>query len=213
MHGIPGTSLGQESVLEEVIVTARKREESLQHIGIAITSLNGDKLVVAQINNVLDLQTLVPGMTVGENFGVSQLFIRGIGLDNPFAGADPSVPMHIDGAVTGQSSAQLGSIFDLDRIEVLRGPQGTLYGRNATGGSINLITNKPSEKFTGYGRFTAGDYALLQFEGAVGGTVVVDKLLGRIAVKVEERVGYGENIFDGSEIDDASRQSFRGQLH
>lgn len=203
----------QLQVLEEVIVTAQKREESLQDIGIAITALSDDRLVDAQVNNIMDLQTLTPGMTIGENFGVSQIFIRGIGLDNIFTGADPSVAMHIDGVVTGQASAQLGSMFDLERIEVLRGPQGTLYGRNATGGSINLISNKPTEIFTGYGRFTAGDYDLLQFEGAVGGPVIADKLLGRLAVKIEERDGYGENIFDGSDIDDASRQSVRGQIH
>jgi iron complex outermembrane receptor protein len=120
--------------------------------------------------------------------------------------------MHVDGVVTGQSSAQLGSLFDLQRIEILRGPQGTLYGRNTTGGSINVITHQPTEDFTGYGRFTAGSDTLLKFEGAAGGGIT-DNILGRLAVKIEERDGYGENLFNGDDVDDASRQSVRAQLH
>ena len=198
-------------VLEEVVVTAQKREESLQDVGIAITALSADRLIDAQVSNVQDLQGMAPGLTLGESFGFAQIMIRGVGTDNPFAGGDPSVAMHVDGVVIGQSSAQLGPLFDIQRIEVLRGPQGTLYGRNTTGGSINVITNKPTPELSGYGRFTAGDYDLYQFDGAVGGPFT-DQLRGRVAVKIQERGGYGDNLATGGEIDDASRQSVRGQL-
>lgn len=206
-----GSAPPHKGALEEVVVTAQKREQSLQDVGLAITALSEDRLIDAQVQNVQDLQGMAPGLTLGESFGFAQIMVRGVGTDNPFAGGDPSVAMHVDGVVTGQSSAQLGSLFDIQRIEVLRGPQGTLYGRNTTGGSINVITNKPTEEFGGYGRFTAGDYELLQFEGAVSGPLT-DQLRGRMAVKVLERGGYGENLFNGEDIDNASQQSVRGQL-
>jgi iron complex outermembrane receptor protein len=212
--GVPGALSAQEAapkVLEEIVVTAQKREESLQDVGIAITALSEEQLVDAHVVNVQDLQGMVPGLTLGESFGFAQIMIRGVGTDNPFSGGDPSVAMHVDGVVIGQSSAQLGSLFDLERIEVLRGPQGTLYGRNTTGGSINVITAKPTEELSGYGRFTAGNYGLFQGEGAIGGPLT-DQLRGRVAVKIEERDGYGENLADDGEIDDASRQSVRGHL-
>jgi iron complex outermembrane receptor protein len=152
-----------------------------------------------------------PSLQIGESFGFAQIMIRGIGTDNPFAGGDPSVAMHVDGVVTGQSSAQFGSLFDIARVEVLRGPQGTLYGRNVTGGSINIITHQPTEETEGYARLTAGNYDLVKFEGAVGGALT-DNLLGRIAVRTVDRGGYGENIANGDDIDDANQQSIRGQL-
>ena len=201
-----------KAVLEEIVVTAQKREQSIQDVGMAITALGQDRLVDAQVQNIQDLQGMAPGLTLGETFGFAQIMVRGIGTDNPFAGGDPSVAMHVDGVVTGQSSAQLGSLFDIQRIEVLRGPQGTLYGRNNTGGSINVITNKPTEEFSGYGRFSVGNYDLFQFDGAVSGPFS-EQLLGRLAVKIVERGGYGENLVNGDDIDDASQQSGRGQLH
>lgn len=199
------------ATLEEVIVTAQKREQSIQDVGIAVTALNETRLLDAQVNTVQDLQYLAPGLTIGESFGFAQIMIRGVGTDNPFAGGDPSVAMHVDGVVIGQPSAQLGTLFDVQRIEVLRGPQGTLYGRNNTGGSLNVITHKPTEELSGYGRLTGGNDALIQFEGAVGGPIT-EQLQGRVAVKVEERDGYGMNLFNGNDIDDASRQSGRVQL-
>ena len=197
--------------LEEVVVTAQKRAQSMQDVGIAITALSQDRLVDAQVQNIQDLQGMAPGLTLGETFGFAQIMVRGIGTDNPFAGGDPSVAMHVDGVVTGTSSAQLGSLFDIQRIEILRGPQGTLYGRNNTGGSINVITNKPTEEFSGYGRFSIGNYDLFQFEGAASGPLS-KQFLGRLAVKIVERGGYGKNLFNGDDIDDASQQSVRGQL-
>ncbi len=200
-----------ETGLEEIIVSAQKRLESSQDIGIAISVLDSDRLISAEVQNVQDIQYLVPSLQVGESFGFAQLMLRGIGTDNPFAGGDPSVGMHIDGVITGQSSAQFGSLFDIERIEVLRGPQGTLYGRNTTGGSINVITSRPTEETTGYGRLSLGNYSLVKFDGAIGGSIS-DRLQGRLAVRKVDRGGYGENIADGSDIDDADQFSVRGQL-
>ncbi len=209
--GVATAGAEQPRMLEEVIVTAQKRAESVQDVGAAITALGGERLVDAGVNNIQDLGTMSPGLTLGESFGFAQIMIRGVGTDNPFAGGDPSVAMHVDGVVTGQSSAQLGSLFDISRVEVLRGPQGTLYGRNTTGGSINVITNDPTEELSGYARFTGGSYDLLQFEGAVANSLS-DNLLGRIAVKIVDRGGYGEDIATGKDIDDAQQESVRVKL-
>lgn len=213
MPSLPSTALAADSyALEEVVVTAHKREQSSQDVAAAITALGTEQLVNSEVNNIQDIQNMAPSLQIGESFGFAQVMIRGIGTDNPFAGGDPSVAMHIDGVVTGQSSAQFGSLFDIQRVEVLRGPQGTLYGRNATGGSINVITNKPTEELAGYARFTAGNYDLTKFEGAVGGPLS-DSVQGRVAVRVVDRGGYGENIATGKDIDDAEQLSARGQLH
>ncbi|MFC4347096.1 TonB-dependent receptor [Kordiimonas lipolytica] len=197
--------------IEEIMVTAQKRLQSSQDIAAAITAIGSDELDRTNFNNIEDLQNMAPSLQIGESFGFAQVMVRGVGTDNPFAGGDPSVAMHIDGAVIGQSSAQFGALFDIARIEVLRGPQGTLYGRNATGGSVNVITNQPTEETEGYARLTYGNYDLIKFEGAVGGSLS-DNLMGRVAVRYVNRGGYGENIADGSDIDDADQISFRGQL-
>ena len=114
----------KSEVIEEIVVTAQRKEENLQDVGAAVTALSGDYLSKKQVNNIQDLQGSVASLTLGETFGFAQIMIRGVGTNNPFVGGDPSVAMHVDGAVTGQSSAQLGSLFDVNRIEVLRGPQG-----------------------------------------------------------------------------------------
>lgn len=197
--------------LEEIIVTASKRAESSQDVAAAITAVTAADIENTDFNNIEDLQYMAPSMQVGESFGFAQITIRGIGTDNPFAGGDPSVAMHIDGVFTGQSSAQFGSMFDIDRVEVLRGPQGTLYGRNATGGSVNVITQKPTDTFTGYGRAAVGNYDMIKVEAAVGGPLS-DTLQGRLALRTLDRGGYGTNIADGGDIDDAEQRSYRGQL-
>ncbi len=202
--------------LEEVVVTAQKRSESSQDVGIAITALGEDQIINSDVNNIQDLMSLAPSLQIGESFGWAQVMIRGVGTDNPFAGSDPSVAMHFDGVVTSQASAQFGSLFDIDRIEVLRGPQGTLYGRNTTGGSVNVITKKPTAETEGYVRATVGNYDLFKIEAAAGGSIS-DNLQFRVATRILDRGGYGKNLYKDNafgikEIDDANQKSARLQL-
>ncbi|NNM00540.1 MAG: TonB-dependent receptor, partial [Gammaproteobacteria bacterium] len=207
-----GISTTQAAVLEEVVVTATKTEESLQDVNLAVTPVSGNVLEERQIDTVEDLQAIVPALSAGNDFAFAKIFIRGVGLNSSFAGVDPSVALHVDGAVVGLSYAQLGTFFDLERVEVLRGPQGTLYGRNATGGAVNLVTRKPSDEFEGYARFTAGNYDLIRTEGAISGPLLDNRVLGRVAVKTTDRDGYGINEFTGNDVDDANKKSIRGQL-
>ena len=166
-----GVAIAEETVeLQEITVTAQKREQSLSDVSLSVSAVAADTLVTTQTNSIESLQFLVPSISFGNDFNFAKLFIRGIGLNSWFPGADPSVALHVDGAVIAQAGAQMSTMFDLERVEVLRGPQGTLYGRNATGGAVNLITAKPSAALDGYARFTLGgsDVNTLA-EGAVGG--------------------------------------------
>lgn len=211
-----GATAANAAQLEEVVVTAQKRSESSQDVGIAISAINEDQILNSDVNNIQDLMALAPSLQIGESFGYAQVMIRGVGTDNPFAGSDPSVAMHFDGVVTSQASAQFGSLFDIDRIEVLRGPQGTLYGRNTTGGSVNVITKKPTAETEGYIRATVGNYDLFKVEAAAGGSIS-DSLQARIATRIVDRGGYGDNLYEGNvygikEIDDANQKSARLQL-
>jgi len=200
-----------ENRLEEIIITAQKREQSLQDVSTAVTALTANRLQEAGITDITSLQYYAPSVTIGSTFGFANVFMRGLGLNNVFANVDPSVTLYVDGAVISQPSAQLFSFFDLERVEVLRGPQGTLYGRNATGGTINLIAKKPTEEQEGYFRVTGGDYDLFQSEGAFGGKIT-DRLSGRFAFQTINRGGYGINEVTGNDIDNANVKGFRGQL-
>src|SRR5262245_2173101 len=135
--GIATQGWAQE--LEEVVVTAQKREQNLQDVSASVTAVGAARLQDTGSTNIQDIQYYVPNITVGNSFGYANLFMRGLGLDTVFSNVDPSVTLYVDGAVISQPAAQLFSFFDLERVEILRGPQGSLYGRNATGGTINLI--------------------------------------------------------------------------
>jgi iron complex outermembrane recepter protein len=198
--------------LEEVIVTAQRREQSLQEASVAVTAISSERLEAAQINNIEDLQLIVPSVQFGNDFNMAKLTIRGVGSNTSTTGSETGVAMHVDGAVVSRAEAQLTSLFDLERVEVLRGPQGSLYGRNAVGGSINLITAKPTEELDGYARLTYGDYEYVNLEGALGGPLVSDWLLGRIAVKYEDRDGFGRNPVTGNDVDDLDRKMARALL-
>lgn len=201
----------EKMALEEIVITAKKRAQNLQDVSSAVTALSADRLKDIGVSDLKGLQYYAPSVTIGTTFGYANIFMRGLGLNAVFANVDPSVTLSVDGAVVSQPSAQLFSFFDLERAEILRGPQGTLYGRNATGGTINLITKKPTQEQEGFFRVTGGDYELFETEGAVGGAIS-DRLSGRFAFKTIDRGGYGINEVTGNDIDDANRKAFRGQL-
>jgi iron complex outermembrane recepter protein len=197
--------------LAEIVVTAQKREQTLQDVSLAVTAVDGARLKDNFVLSLEDVQFIAPSMSFSNSLGVAKVFIRGIGLSEQTTGIDPSVAVHLDGAVINQPIGHFTSVFDLERVEIVRGPQGTLYGRNATGGSVNLITAKPTADLQGYARATAGNYGLWVGETALSGPIT-EHIKGRIAARVNVRDGYGRNEVTGTEVDDANVKMARAHL-
>jgi iron complex outermembrane receptor protein len=201
-----------QQVLEEITVTAQKRAENLQDVPIAVSAFDKDALTDRGFESVSDLSQMVPSLQVG-NFGpVAFVAMRGIGMENTTAGGDPGVALHVDGVYIGRPVGTLFNAFDMERVEVLRGPQGTLYGRNATGGSINLITRKPSQEFEGEVQGTYGNYNMRRVRGFVN-TPLSDTVAARVVGYVEKREGFTKNsVPGGTEANDLDGWGLRGHL-
>ncbi|MEX2525057.1 MAG: TonB-dependent receptor [Gammaproteobacteria bacterium] len=212
--GLSGSAVGQ-NILEEVVVTAQKREQSLQDVPISVTAFSGRDIRSLGFNSTIDLAAFTPGMSIGQNSGEGDfpfISLRGVTLrDFADTNESPSA-VYIDEFYKANLMGLDQQIFDMDRVEVLRGPQGTLYGRNATGGLIHYVTRKPTETFEGYGEFEVGEYDTYKFEGAVGGPLT-QNLSGRLSVQHHQHDGYTENIFPGNADGNAlDSTSVRGQL-
>ncbi|MGE5723025.1 MAG: TonB-dependent receptor [Sphingomonadales bacterium] len=207
----PAADTAQDTGQQEIIVTAQKRVQSLQDVSVAVTAVGQDRIANNHVNNLQDLQTIVPTVNFGNDFNQAKIFIRGVGANTSTTGSSTGVAFHVDGVYVARAEAQLTSLFDVERVEILRGPQGTLYGRNAVGGSINVITAKPTEDLSGYARLTYGNYNQIVSEAAVSGPIV-DNILFRVAVKTEDRDGFGKNPVSGKDVDDAKRRMARANL-
>jgi iron complex outermembrane receptor protein len=204
-------SAARDQSLDEIVVTAQRRAETLQSVPIAISAIRGDDLTERGVLNLQDLSASVPSLNVQNRRASGVVTIRGIGFDVATAGADPAVAVHVDGVYMARPVSALTNFFDMERVEIARGPQGTLYGRNATGGAVNLITRKPSQETSGYLDAAVGNYGAIELEGAVGGGLS-DSVSARVAFKHSQRDGYGENKFLGKDINDLDASSVRGQL-
>tara|TARA_A100001391_G_scaffold48774_7_gene29125 strand:+ start:26386 stop:28839 length:2454 start_codon:yes stop_codon:yes gene_type:complete len=207
-------ALAQEAAQADddmIIVTANKRAQDMQDVSVAVSAVGGELLADRGISNLSDIQAAVPAVTFGNDFNQAKVFIRGVGANTSTTGSSTGVAMHVDGAYVARAEAQLTSMFDLERVEVLRGPQGSLYGRNAVGGSINLITRKPTDFLTVDAMFTLGNYETKSAEVGIGGPIV-DGVMFRLAGRVDDRAGYGVDPDHGWDVDDSKRQMVRGQL-
>ena len=198
--------------LEEIVVTATKVAQDIDSTPAAITAITADALGPGGIREVRDLALSVPNLSVGDQFGVNRTFIRGIGMTSIDLGADGAVAFLQDGAMIPRPSHQLAGFYDLEQIEVLRGPQGTLYGRGATAGVVNMITRKPTEDLDGYLNYTLGNYSATTVEGALGGPIGGETVMGRISGKADKRDGYGRNLTTGKPVDNRNAQAVRGSL-
>lgn len=192
--GSPYDARAQETaVLEEIIVTAAKRETNLQDTPIAITALTGDMLDSFNIQSSHDMISSVVGLEGTLTAGNLALAIRGVNSENTDVTSDPTVAFHMDGVFRGRQSGGLALFHDIQRVETLKGPQGTLYGRNATAGSINVITNKPVHNTEGSFEVLAGNYDRLGVRGVVNASLSEDMLAVRFAFVDEDREGYFDN--------------------
>ncbi|MEM1154127.1 MAG: TonB-dependent receptor [Pseudomonadota bacterium] len=182
--------------LEEVVVTAQRREESLQDVPISISAFTGDDLNVRLIDDLTDLQFSVPNLF---SDGLT-IMIRGIGQNTASSTAEGGIGYHVNDVYLNSPLIRSTDYFDIERIEVLRGPQGTLYGRNTTAGVINIHTKSPHDEFGGNFSVLAGDYETLRLKGAIN-IPLSDKLRQRFAGFYITRDGYNKNIYTGNRID------------
>jgi len=182
-------SASDEFTLEEITVTAEKRAENVQKTALSVTAITGDNIRDGAQNTLEDVLRNIASVEVGYANRGGQINIRGIGSYVDTAMADPAVAVIEDNIYNGNSLATFGNMYDTERVEVLRGPQGTLYGRNATGGTINVVSKKPVHKFEMTGNLQLGDYNLKHFDGAVN-FPLSEKWAARVAVLRDTRDGY-----------------------
>ncbi len=197
--------------LGDIVVTAQKRAENVQDIPLAITAVSGDTLMERQVTSVDQLSSIAPSVNFGTYGGAARIAVRGIGFDTVNPGAEGRIAYHVDGVYISRPSAQLGTFFDVDRVEVLRGPQGTLYGRNATGGSINVITRAPTADPSGHVNLTFGNFGRVAVDAALSGPLA-EGVTARVTVMSNNRNGYGKNEYTGNDIDDANQRGVRASV-
>ncbi|WP_341197961.1 TonB-dependent receptor, partial [Hyphomonas chukchiensis] len=202
------------AVLEQIVVTAQKRSENVQEVPIAITALSSSTLEKQRVTNVVSLDNLVPGLRIAAADAAAnpKIFIRGSGLNDFNPTSSSGVGLYADGVYIGSPLAQFATFFDLDRVEVLRGPQGTLYGRNTTGGAINVISKRPTFSPEGYAALEYGSFNAVDATAAFGGPIVEDKLAFRIAAKYAEDDGFSTNAATGHDVNFAEQYAVRGSL-
>ncbi len=230
-----GVALAQQ--LEEVLVTAEKRSESIQDVPLSVAAIGGNDIGVGKVTGLNDVAMKVPGVAFNEfNVGEPRIYIRGIGNSSDSAASDQAVGVFLDEVYIGRTGGVGFDLFDLERIEILRGPQGTLYGKNTSGGAINIVTSRPSQENEVRLSASAGNYSMTNFQGLVNGGIT-DSISGKLVAQYSQRDGYGKNVItedqiktlgdlsnaryigksigasgNGDELDDADKRAVRGQL-
>jgi len=208
---ISSNVLSNELVIDEVIVTAEKRVESLQDVSKAVTALSSDEIERKNIVDFVGLSAIAPGVTVAKNEGYKTIIsIRGVGDEtNQNAIAAPSVALHMDGIFIASKFSLRTDFIDLDRIEVLRGPQGTLFGQNSTGGTVNVINTLPSfDEMTGKVDLTLGDYDLTKARGGIN-IPITESVATRFSWVTTDQDGFSENLVNGQDLDDTNHTTLR----
>jgi iron complex outermembrane receptor protein len=204
----------EAGMLEVVVVTAQKRAENIQTVPIAVTAISGTALAAQQISNVQGLANSMPNVQINSfsNSPDSAVFtIRGIGVNDadPYVGTTVSVV--VDGVPVGVNTSALLSLFDIDRVEVLRGPQGTLFGANTTGGVVNVVTKQPTGQYGGETQVIGGNYGRLDANAAFN-FPITDNLAGKFSVLHSGRDGYFTNVLNGTNLGKQDITALRGYL-
>jgi outer membrane receptor protein involved in Fe transport len=215
---IPGRAEDAEAApapspeVEVIVITARKRDERLQDVPVSITQLSGADLDAQRIDNTLEIQFQTPNLSFGrKNIAGSNLQIRGIGKSVEAPSSDDGVAVHVNEVPLTNSRIFEQEFFDVSRIEVLRGPQGTLFGRNSTGGSFNVYTQKPSYRLETWGDFSVGDPLFFRTRGGAN-VPIGDRVRARVVGMYHNRDGFIDNRFTDNDIDDRELWAVRGSL-
>ncbi|MDO8863588.1 TonB-dependent receptor [Haliea sp. E1-2-M8] len=211
---IAGSTLAQAQVLEEVIVTAQKREQSLQDVPIAVTAFTNEMLQKTGVRDMFELANNDPALIVSktQTSTTSNFSIRGVFTSGQNFGLESSVGLYVDGVYRARQSSMINNLVDLGSVEVLRGPQGTLFGRNTPSGAVSMNSVKPDHEGTGYLEAQAGDLGLLALQGARSFSAIDNELAFRVTGFYQERDGYVDVIGLGEDlIDDRDRWGVRLQ--
>jgi len=207
--------LAEQNVIEEVLVTAQKREQNVQDVPIAVSAFDKDFLDEAGIDDVLELQFFVPGLTIYNNqtAGQTNINIRGVGTAGNSLSLESSVGLYIDGVYRSRQTSAIGDLVDVERVEVLKGPQGTLFGKNTASGAIQFLTRKPDINGTGgFLELQAGNEGFTNFKGAVNVPLVEGTSAIRISGGASQRDGYVKNVTTGTDTNDRDRFNIRAQF-
>ncbi|MEQ9590800.1 MAG: TonB-dependent receptor [Parvibaculaceae bacterium] len=201
----------EEAVLGTVTVTATKQSANLQDIPVSVSALSANDLEERGLSNIEELSTLVPNLHWGEHAGTTLIAIRGVGSTVDSGITEPTVATYVDGVFLPRSTMATLRAVDLERVEVLRGPQGTLYGRNATGGAINFISAAPADSFEGEISVSAGDRSAFGVSGYLSGPLG-DGISARLSGGTESQDGYVDVLPNGGELNGKESNYFRGAL-
>lgn len=211
---VASKSTNSSNTIENIVVTSQKRSQNIQDVAEAITAFSAETLEAKGIANPQDLQLSVPNLSIGQQTdfgGAARVTLRGVGSENYGIGGDPGVPIHINGHYTQSSAYVFRDMLDVQRVEVQRGPQGTLYGRNAVGGNINIITNRPTKEFEGSAGYELGNYNRNMAKGMVSGPLS-ENVRGRLVAAQAKRDGVVQELGVGSNHDSIDYHSVRGAL-
>lgn len=205
-------AVAADFTLEEIVVTAQKRAESVQDVPISISAMSADFVGKVGAQSIDDLGVHTPGLETRVTQPTQPSFsIRGITTNDFGIAADPAVAVYVDGVYSGRSGASMTAFQDLERVEVLKGPQGTLFGKNAAAGAIHLISNKPTQDFEGSAKVTVGNYGKRKIEGMVN-VPLNDTMALRVNVMDNHTDGYYENTVTGDELADENNHGARAML-
>ncbi|MEM9288384.1 MAG: TonB-dependent receptor [Pseudomonadota bacterium] len=209
----PASAKNESDGLEVIIVNAQRRAETLQEVPVAVSAFSGEDLTSSGVFSFNDIETLVPSLEIESAFGGGQpqIRLRGVGFDDYAANNTPTVGIYVDEVAYPFPIMSQAALFDLQQVEVLRGPQGTLYGRNTTGGAVNFITNKPTEELTAGLRTEFGNRERWQAEAFISGSLD-ERVKARLAVITEQGGAWQFDREDGEELGDADRTAARAMV-
>jgi iron complex outermembrane receptor protein len=212
VHAAEEGASRDDATLAEVVVTAQKRQELLQDVPASILVTSGEELIDKNVEGLDELYKLVPGFGTANYQNNYTISIRGIGTSSFSHAVQPSVGTVVDGVPIGRSGVSVFNFNDVERIEVLRGPQSTLFGMNSSGGVLNVVTQQPTQEMEGKVRIRYGTYNSIQLDTTVSGPLVADRLAGRLSYYSSKRDGFVHNLETGKKENDDDQQGFLGKL-
>ena len=199
----------------DIVVTAQRRSESLSKVPVSISAFSGDMLAKSDVKGLQEVYAYTPNMAFNQSSGSAQIYLRGVGNNISNASTDGSVAVNVDGVYVARPFGALLDFYDIDRVEVLRGPQGTLYGRNATAGAINIVSARPTRDLSGYVKGIYGSFDRREIQGAVGGPLTAEgNVRARIAGRLARDNGFTKDLDPrgSNRLDNQNVDALRGML-